>query len=444
MQHYLQERRGRYQSDAMAIVRPGSTEEVAKIVRACQKANISIVPQSGNTGLCGGAVSSRNQIILSLDRMNNIRSIDTDNYTIIAEAGCILANIQQATAEQNRFFPLSLSAEGSCQIGGNLATNAGGVNVLRYGNIRELALGLEVVLPDGSVWDGLNALRKNNTGYDLKDLFIGSEGTLGIITAAVLKLFPYPIESHTAFVGFNDLKQCPEFLSRCRAASGDQISSFELIARTCLDFAFRHITDCRDPFTDIYNWYVLVVFSASHKGSGLRDALEQVLSKCLEDDLIQDAAVNTNETQAQAFWYLREAIVEAQKFEGASLKHDVSVNVSDVPAFIDQASKKVRGRLPGVRICAFGHAGDGNIHFNLSQPVDMDGQSYLLIQEEINDIVNSAVNDLNGSFSAEHGIGIMRLSDMQRYKSDVELSLMRSIKQSLDPNNLMNPGKVLP
>ena len=444
MQPYLEERRGRYESNALAVVRPGSTEEVAKVVHVCQRENISIVPQSGNTGLCGGAVATRGQIILSLDRMNNIRSIDTDNYTITAEAGCILTNIQQAAKEVNRYFPLSLSAEGSCQIGGNLATNAGGLNVLRYGNARDLTLGLEAVLPDGSIWNGLNALRKNNTGYDLKNLLVGSEGTLGIITAAVLKLFPYPVESHTAFIGFNDLEKCPELLSRCREASGDQMSSFELIAQTCLDFAFKHISDTRDPFSETYKWYVLVEFSGTRQVSGLREAMEQVLHQSLEDNLIQDATINENETQAQAFWFLREAIIEGQKFEGASLKHDVSVQIPDVPAFIHQATAKVLERLPGLRVCAFGHAGDGNIHLNLSQPVDMDGQAYLAMQAEINDIVNSVVSKLHGSFSAEHGVGIMRLNDMRRYKDEVELAMMRTIKQSFDPNNIMNPGKVLP
>jgi len=444
MQPYLEDRRGRYESNALAIVRPGATNEVAKVVHICQRENISIVPQSGNTGLCGGAVATRGQIILNLDRMNSIRSIDPDNYTITAEAGCILANIQHAAREQDRYFPLSLSAEGSCQIGGNLATNAGGLNVLRYGNARDLTLGLEAVLPDGSIWNGLNALRKNNTGYDLKNLLVGSEGTLGIITAAVLKLFPCHVETHTAFLGFNELEKCSELLSRCREASGDQMSSFELIARTCLDFAFKHTSDSRDPFNENYKWYVLVEFSSTRQNSGLRDAMEQVLHQSLEDNLIQDAAINENESQAQAFWFLREAIIEGQKFEGASLKHDISVQIADVPTFIRQATNSVLERLSGIRVCAFGHAGDGNIHFNLSQPTDMDSDEYLAMQAEINDIVNSVVNDLGGSFSAEHGVGIMRLNDMRRYKSNVELAMMRSIKQSFDPNDIMNPGKVLP
>ncbi len=444
MQPYLEERRGRYESNALAVVRPNTTDQVAKVVHICQRENISIVPQSGNTGLCGGAVATRGQIILSLDRMNNIRFVDSENYTITVEAGCILANVQQAAKEQSRYFPLSLSAEGSCQIGGNLATNAGGLNVLRYGNARDLTLGLESVLPDGSIWNGLNALRKNNTGYDLKNLLVGSEGTLGIITAAVLKLFPYPVESHTAFVGFNELERCPELLSRCRESSGDQISSFELIARTCLDFAFEHIGDSRDPFGESYKWYVLLEFSSTRRDAGLREALEQVLHQSLQDNLIQDAAINENEAQAQAFWFLREAIIEGQKFEGASLKHDVSVQIADVPSFIHQATDKVLERLPGIRVCAFGHAGDGNIHLNLSQPRDMDAEKYLSLQAEINNIVNSVVIDLGGSFSAEHGVGIMRLNDMRRYKDKVELAMMHSIKQSLDPNNIMNPGKVLP
>ncbi len=444
MAPFLEERRGLYHGRTIAVVTPASTAEVARVIRICHSAGIGVVPQGGNTGLCGGAVPAQGEIVMSLNRLNRIREVDADNFTLTAEAGCILADLQQAAARHDRYFPLSLGAEGSCQIGGNLSTNAGGVNVLRYGNARELTLGLEVVLPNGEVWDGLTALRKNNTGYDLKDVFVGAEGTLGIITAAVLKLFPAPVDSATGLVALRDLDAAIELLGRARAASADAVSSFELMSRTCLDFAFTHIAECRDPLEVRHEWYVLLVFSGTRPDSGMGEALEIVLAQALEDGLIHDAVIAASEAQAQSLWRLREGIVEAQRFEGGSIKHDVAVKVSQVPQFIDEALRRVHEALPGIRPCVFGHIGDGNIHFNLSQPVGMRGEAFLARWSDFNDIVHGIVHDLGGSFSAEHGIGRLKVGEMQRFKSGTELALMRAIKRALDPKGIMNPGKVLP
>ncbi len=444
MAPYLEERRGLFSGQTLAVVLPATTDEVARVVRLCRDADVGIVPQGGNTGLCGGGVPHAGEVVIGLGRLNRIREIDPDNFTITVEAGCILAEVQRAAHEHGRFFPLSLGAEGSCQIGGNLATNAGGINVLRYGNARDLVFGLEVVLPDGDIWEGLNGLRKNNTGYDLKNLFVGAEGTLGIITAAVLKLFPAPTESPTAFVGLSDLSAAVELLARARGASGDAVSSFELLSRTCLELALRHIPACRNPLAAHYDWYVLTAFTGTRAGSGMRDALEDALGSALEDGLISDAVISESEAQSRALWRLREAIVEAQALEGASVKHDVSVNVSQVPTFITTAISRVESALPGVRPCVFGHIGDGNIHFNLLAPSAMEGEAFLERAGELSRVIYDAVVEMGGSFSAEHGIGLLKLAEMARFKSPVELRLMRTIKQALDPKGLMNPGKVLP
>ncbi len=439
---YLEERRGLFTSKAGAIVRPASVDEVSTIVAFCAEEGVPIVPQCGNTGLVGGAVAAGG-VLLNLGRLNRIRDLDPRDDTMTVEAGCVLADLQHAANERDRLFPLSLGAEGSCQIGGNLATNAGGLGALHYGMARDLALGLEVVLPDGRVWDGLRSLRKDNAGYDLVQLFIGSEGTLGVITAAVLKLFPKPVEHHTAFVALDDLDGVVELLARARRINADALTALELLSRRCLEFAVHHVEGAADPIAGAHAWYVLLEYSASQAGFGLDEALEGLLAAALEDGIIADAALAQSEAQRQHFWFLREAIVEAQKFEGASIKNDVSVPVSRVPEFIRSAGAAVEALCPGIRACAFGHVGDGNIHFNLSQPVDMDRDAFLDRWWEVVGRVDDVAHALNGSFSAEHGIGLLKRRELERFRSGVELDLMRRVKSALDPANIMNPGKVV-
>jgi len=441
---YLTESRGRYRSEASVIARPVNTDQVAAIVHACSDEKVSLVPQGGNTGLCGGAVAGARQLILSLERLDRVRDLDLANNTITVESGCILANLQQQALSANRYFPLSLGAEGSCQIGGNLATNAGGVNVLRYGNAREQVLGIEAVMPSGEVLSDLNGLRKNNTGYDLKQLLIGSEGTLGIITAAVLKLYPYPDHNATALVALRDLDASIELLQTVSHGSNGSLSSFELLPGLGMQFACQHIPDCNNPLDDSHDWYVLLSLQGSGAALGLDAMLQTLLALALEKGVIVDAIVASNETQAERLWRLRGGIVEAQRFAGGSIKHDISVKVSLVPEFIHRAVDAVKDRLPGIRPCPFGHVGDGNIHFNLSQPLEMDTQEYLSLWTEMNQIVFDIVADLGGSFSAEHGIGMLKLEEMQRYKDPVSVNLMQSLKKAIDPDSLFNPGKVLP
>jgi D-lactate dehydrogenase (cytochrome) len=446
LQPYLVEWRGLYRGAAKAAVRPASTEEVAAVVRLCAEARLPIVPQGGNTGLVGGGVPSEDgdSIVLSLARMDRIRAVDPLNHTITAEAGCVLADLQKAAEEHDRLFPLSLGAEGSCRIGGNLSTNAGGVGVLRYGNARDLALGLEVVLPDGRVWDGLRALRKDNTGYDLKHLFIGAEGTLGVITAATLKLFPRPRQVETAFIALRRVEDVMAVFARARAASSDLLTAFELIPRFGLEISIRHVAGVADPLAAPYPWYALLEVSSSQTETSLREALEAFLADAIESGLVADGVIASSGAQAQELWRIREAVVMAQGHEGGSIKHDVAVPVSRVADFIIEASEAVARRLPGIRPVAFGHVGDGNIHFNLSQPVGMDTRAYLALWEEMNRIVHDAVAARGGSISAEHGIGRLKREELRHYKSPLELELMARVKQALDPGNLMNPGKILP
>jgi len=437
--------RRRYQGRTPLLVRPATTPEVAAVVGLCAEARVPIVPQGGNTSLCGGSIPSEagDEILLSLSRMNRVRAIDAANYTITAEAGCILAQVQEAASEADRLFPLSLAAEGSCQIGGNLSTNAGGITVLRYGNARELVLGLEVVLPDGRVWDGLRGLRKDNTGYDLKQLFLGAEGTLGIITAAVLKLFPKPRERVTAFVAVTDLPAAVALLGRCRATSGDAVTSFELLPRAGIDLGQKYVAGVVEPLRARRDYYVLIELTSAVDDSGLRGTLEKALEQALEDGLIADATVAESAEQSRRLWFVRESLVELQKFAGASIKHDVSVAVSRVPAFMTRAIAAVTSALPGIRPVPFGHVGDGNIHFNLYQPEAMGADDFLARQPELSRIVHDIVAELDGSISAEHGIGRLRRDDLRRYKPAVELELMRRIKRALDPDDIMNPGKVV-
>jgi D-lactate dehydrogenase (cytochrome) len=441
---YLLEARRLYRGATRLVVRPGSTAEVAAVVRVCAEAGLRIVPQGGNTGLVVGGVPPEDghNIVLALGRMNRIRAIDPINFTMTVEAGCILAQVQEAAAEADRLFPLSLGAEGSCQIGGNLSTNAGGIAVLRYGNTRELTLGLEVVLADGRVWDGLRGLRKDNTGYDLKQLFIGGEGTLGIITAATVKLFPKPREVETAFLGLARVEDVMGLFARARAATADQLTAFELIPRAALDLALVHVPRTVDPLAAPRPWYVLIEMSSSQTKSGIRELLERLLGGALEEGLVADGVIAESGAQAKELWRLREAIVEAQNYSG-SIKHDVSVPVSRVAEFIIRVTAGVTERLPGIRPMAFGHVGDGNIHFNLTQPEDADTTAYLARWQEFNDIVHGVVRELQGSISAEHGVGRLKRDEITQYKSPLEIELMRRVKHALDPDNIMNPGKLV-
>ena len=445
MAPHLNELRGRFQGYAQCIVRPASTAEVAEVVRLCAEAGTAIVPQGGNTGLVAGGIPFEDgrAVVINLGRMNNIRALDTANDTITVEAGCILHDVQQAAAAAGRLFPVSLGAEGSCQIGGNISTNAGGIQVLRYGNMREQVLGLEVVLPDGRVWDGLRALRKDNTGYDLKQLFIGGEGTLGVITAAVLRLHPRPRERASAFAAVRDLDAAVDLLGRMRSAVGDAVTSFELFPRLGIDLALARVPGTQDPLAGRYDWYVLVEIT-SGGGGDLQGSLEITLAAALEDGLVPDATIAANQAQAESFWRLREIMVEAQKSVGGSIKHDIAVPVSAVPAFIARASAAVTALIPGIRPVPFGHLGDGNIHFNLTQPEGADKAAYLARWEEVNRVVHDIVAEFSGSISAEHGIGRMKVEENRHYKSAVEIELMQKVKAALDPQGIMNPGKVVP
>ncbi len=443
MAAYLHEERSSYDSRALAVARPATSQEVAATVKACAQAGVSLVPQGGNTGLVGGAVSKPDQIILSLGRMNRIRGVDTDNKALTVEAGCSLAQVQMAADGAGLLFPLSMASEGSCQIGGNLSTNAGGTAVLRYGNAKRFVLGLEVVLADGQVWDGLKSLRKDNTGYDLKQLFLGSEGTLGIITAATLALYAKPREIVTAFLGLDSPRNALTLLARLQEATGEQVTGFELMARRSLDFVTRHIPGARDPLSEAHPWYVLAEISTSRANAGFEELMETELAEAIGAGLVSDGVVAATLAQREQLWKLRESIPEAQKHEGGSLKHDVSVPVSSIPEFLERAAKAVESALPGIRPCPFGHVGDGNLHYNLSQPEGMDKQTYLANRDRLAAIVHDIVQALHGSFSAEHGVGLLKLPDMTRYKSEVERDLMRRMKAALDPSNLLNPGKVV-
>jgi len=445
MAPYLADWRGIYQGNAAAVVRPANTEEVAAVVRACAETRTPIVPQGGNTGMCGAATpdATGSAIVLALGRMNRIIELDTLNNTATVEAGCILANIQEAAANANRLFPLSLGAEGSCQIGGNLSTNAGGINVLRYGNTRDLVLGLEVVLADGRVWDGLRGLRKDNTGYDLKHLFIGAEGTLGIITKAVLKLFPRPHNSSTALAAVANAEAAVELLALLREHCGDRVNAFEIMSRNCLEMVFRQIPGTRDPLPQAQPWYVLAELTDALAGTALRDDFEKALAAGIERKLVRDATVAENQAQAQALWRLRENIPEASRIEGLVYRHDISVAVSRIPEFIATASAALEAGFPGVRIICFGHLGDGNLHFNAFVPGRERSDAQARAATDVNRIVHDVVRGLGGSISAEHGIGQSKRGELAHYKSEVELGLMRTLKAALDPHNLMNPGKVL-
>jgi len=433
--------RGRYTGSALCVVLPGTTEEVSAVVRACGVAGVAIVPQGGNTGLCGGATPTGGEVVVCLRRMNRIRAVDADNNSITVEAGCTLHAVQQAAQEIDRLFPLSLAAEGSATIGGNLATNAGGVQVLRYGNARELTLGLEVVLADGRIWCGLRGLRKDNTGYDLKHLFIGAEGTLGLITAATLKLFPRPRAHATAWVAVPDPAAAVSLLGRLRDTAGDNVTAFEIVGRPALDLVLKHIPGARDPLAGKPAWQVLVELGGAR--TDLAATLEQALQHATQEGVIDDAVVATSEAQTAALWALRENVSEAQKIEGVSIKHDIAVPVSRIAEFIARADAALLAAFPKVRIVCFGHIGDGNLHYNQSRPDAQSNTEFIAQTASVNRIVHDLVHELDGSISAEHGLGQLKREEVLRYKSATEMDMMRAVKLALDPRGLMNPGKLL-
>ena len=448
---YLTDWRENYLGTALAVVRPASTEEVADVVRLCIAERIAIVPQGGNTGMMGGGTPHQTgrEIVLSLNRMNRILEVDPIGYTMTVEAGVVLKNIQETAAQNDRLFPLSLAAEGSCSIGGNLSTNAGGVQVLHYGNARQLVLGIEVVTPQGDVWDGLRALKKDNTGYDLRDLYLGAEGTLGIITRAVLKLWPKPKDTATSWIAVPSPDAAVALLSGANAASEDNVTSCELMARQGIDLVLKHLPGAVDPLNDRHDWYVLLEWASTRprrsgaNEDGLLEKMEAYLGDALESGLVLDAALAQNETQARSFWALRENHSEAQKREGPSIKHDISVSVSKIPAFIPEGLAAMKRVLPDCRPVTFGHVGDGNLHFNCQAPAGWDKPTFMAHADAISTAVYDLVVRYGGSISAEHGIGQLKVDELAHYRSQVELDTMRAIKRALDPLNLMNPGKVI-
>ena len=443
MAPFLREPREIYEGRAALVLKPGSAEEIASILELAQETRTPIVPQGGNTGLVGGQISfDQGAVVVSTVRLDRIREVNAPGNTMTCEAGVVLQRAQEAAAKHDRLFPLSLGAEGTCTIGGNLASNAGGTGALAYGVARDLVLGLEVVLADGRVWHGLRKLKKDNTGYDLRHLFIGSEGTLGIITAAVLKLFPAPRAAEAAFVGVATPKDALALLNLMQARAGASLTGFELIAQLGIEFVLKHLSGARDPMEKTYPWYVLLELS-SPEASGLRDVLESALAEAAEKNIVRDAVIAANETQRAAFWKLRTGLTEVQKPEGGSIKHDISIPVADVPTFLEQAYAAVTKLVPGARPVPFGHMGDGNIHYNLSQPVGADKEAFLARWDEVNAIVHALVAKLGGSISAEHGIGVMKRDLLSSVKDPVELDLMRQLKATLDPNSILNPGKVL-
>ena len=441
---YLQDWLGKWRGRTPVVVRPLNTEQTAAVMAICHETHTPVVTQGGNTGMSGGATpdASGAQVVLSMVRMKTIREVDPLNNSLTVEAGVLLANVQAAAAEVNRFFPLSLGSEGSCTIGGNLATNAGGIAVLRYGNTRDLVLGIEAVLPDGRIWNGLRALRKDNTGYDLRHLFIGSEGTLGVITAAVLKLYPRPVDRATAWVGAPSIPALVQLLAQLRSHCGERLVAFEMMSQDSLSLVLEHVTATRPPLAGTHAFHALVEL-ADTRAQGLAEMLEEALGAALEEGWVQDVAVCTNASQATAFWKLREGISQAQVRAGKAIKHDIALPISAIAGFVEQADAALQAVQPGVRIINFGHLGDGNLHYNVLQPADI---SYTDMAERtalLNRTVHDLVHAMGGSISAEHGIGQLRREELPRYKPALEFELMMRIKQTLDPNQIMNPGKLL-
>jgi len=442
---YEQDWRKRYRGRALAVVRPGNTTEVAAVVKLCARHGAGLVPQGGNTGLVGGSVpdDSGSQVLLSLARMNRVRDLDSANLTLTVEAGCVLQSVQEAAAAQGFLFPLSLAAEGSCTIGGNLATNAGGTQVLRYGNARELCLGLEVVTAQGEIWEGLAGLRKDNTGYDLRDLFIGSEGTLGVITAATLKLHPQPAARTTALASLPSLEAAVSLLQLAQSRLGAGLTGFEVMNRFSLALVRKHFPQLRQPLPEA-EWTVLLEQSDTESEAHARSLFEGLLESAMENGVITDAAVAESIEQSRAMWHLRESIPLAQPEEGPNIKHDISIPVSRIPAFVAATDAALQAAYPGTRSVNFGHLGDGNLHYNLQAPLGVDGAAFLREHEQsVNTLVYDAVMAHDGSISAEHGVGSLKRDELAQRKSPVALQMMRAIKQALDPQGVMNPGRML-
>ena len=446
MAPFLTDWRGKWTGTALAVVQPDSPQDVASVMRWCHEQRIPVVPQGGNTGLSGGATpdASGRSVVLSLSRLQSVRSVDLQNNTITVDAGVTLLALQEAAQAQGRMFPLSLAAEGSCTIGGNLASNAGGVQVLRYGNARELCLGLEVVTAEGELWDGLRGLRKDNTGYDLRDLYIGSEGTLGIVTGATLKLFPQPRSQVVACVAVPAPAQAVELLTFAQARLGAALTAFELMSDTCLQLVEKHVPGSRIPFGERSPWYVLLELSGELEDAQVTSSMESLLETAFEQSFITDAALSSSLSQLQALWALRENISEAQGAEGKTIKHDISLPASHIAEFIESTDAAIRAQSQWVRLVVFGHLGDGNLHYNLSPAEGASPADFLALEPAMNRLVHDAVHARGGSISAEHGLGVLRRDESARYKSPVELDLMRRIKAALDPHGLLNPGKLLP
>lgn len=446
---FLTDWRGRWCGRAMAVAQPDTAKDVAAVVRWCHEHKVPLVPQGGNTGLSGGSVpdDSGRALLLSLTRLNRVRAIDPLNLTLTAEAGCTLQQVQQAAAEAGCLFPLSLAAEGSCSIGGNLATNAGGVQVLRYGNARELCLGLEVVTPEGELWNGLRGLRKDNTGYDLRDLYIGSEGTLGVITAAVLKLYPVPAAQLVGFVAVPSPEAALRLLTLARRRLGAALTAFELLTETCLGLVLWHIPGTRRPLSGLSPWYVLLEISDTEDENHARQVMESLLETALENELVSDAVLSTSLAQAESLWAIRENISESQAAEGKNIKHDISLPISSIPRFIAETDAAIARQFPGVRTVVFGHLGDGNLHYNVSPAVERCGPehaaAFVALEAALNRLVHDAVISHAGSISAEHGLGVLRRDESARYKTTLEQKLMRTLKNAFDPHGLMNPGKLI-
>lgn len=444
-QPYLTEWRNLYHGQTPAVLQPSTPDDVAALVKIASTYQIPLVPQGGNTGLVGGQIPTEagTECVLSLSRLNRVREVDPSGNCMIVEAGVTLEAAQTAAEEADRLFPLSLASQGTCQIGGNLSTNAGGTGVLAYGSARDLVLGLEVVLPGGEIWNGLRKLRKDNTGYDLKQLFLGAEGTLGIITAAVLKLYPAVLAEEAAFIAVETPEAALQLFNTARAQAASALTAFEIMPRLGLEFSLRHLPGTRDPIATAYPWYVLMNISTSQPGLSPRSLIETILSDALEQGHIADAALATSLQQSQAFWALRHGLSEVQRHEGGSIKHDISVPVARIPAFLDEALAAVEAFLPGARPVPFGHMGDGNLHFNVSQPVDMDKQAFLALWGELNAVVHGIVQTYDGSISAEHGIGRLKRDLLAEVKDPLELEMMRALKKTFDPNSILNPSRVI-
>ena len=446
-ENYVRDQRGRYDTNCRAVLRPSSVEEVSQIMALASQHRIPVIPQGGNTGLVGAGIplveGGGEEVILSLGRMNQILDVCPQSNTMTVEAGAVLADLQKAADDHDRLFPLSLGAQGSCQIGGNIGSNAGGTGVLAYGNTRELVMGLEVVLPDGRVWNGLSRLRKDNTGFDLKNLFVGAEGTLGVVTKAVLKLFPKPRGQEVAIAGLTSPENALSLLNLAQGRAGSALTAFEFMAQIAMDFALQYMPDVKPPLQGNHPWSVLLEISSGRSAEQARSLMEEILADAFEQGLIEDATISQSQAQQAAMWSLRENISPAQKPHGASIKHDISVPVADIPAFIEAADQAVLDLVPGARIVNFGHMGDGNLHYNISQPVGWEAEAFFEFEPSVHEAVYDAVTWFNGSISAEHGIGQMKRDKLASIKDPVALAMMRQIKASLDPHGIMNPGKVI-